>query len=370
MQPVAPPASRHQAARELVDDDDFAVLDHVVHVQAEERVGAQGLVDVVEQGHVHGIVEAARLHAVGQQLLGLGHAALGQRHGLVFLVDEVVAGRLEPFPILGLGVPPRHGAGRQPRDHAVDLVVEIGGLVGGPRDDERRPGFVDQDAVDLVDHREAVPALDVAGQLELHVVAEVVEAELVVGAVRDVAGVGALPLLVVQFVLDHADREAEEPVDAAHPLRVAPRQVVVHGDHVHAVAGERVQVRGQRRDKRLALAGLHLGDLAVVQHHAADELHVEMAHVQGAPARFPDHREGVHQHVVERGAGGQPLPESRRLRAHVGVAEGAKAGFLRANLRDERRQLLERACVLCSEDFCEEGVQHVRVNGTGGIRRF
>jgi hypothetical protein len=44
-----------------------------------------------------------------------------------------------------------------------------------------------------------------------------------------------------------------------------------------ALAGERVEIDRQRRDQRLAFAGLHLGDLALVQDHAADQLHVEMA---------------------------------------------------------------------------------------------
>ena len=56
-------------------------------------------------------------------------------------------------------------------------------------------------------------ALDEVRQLELHVVAQIVEAELVVRAVRDVAAVGDLPLLVVQLVLDDAHRQPQEAVD-------------------------------------------------------------------------------------------------------------------------------------------------------------
>jgi hypothetical protein len=40
----------------------------------------------------------------------------------------------------------------------------------------------------------------------------------------------------------------------------------------------------QRGDQGLALAGAHLGDLALVQHHAADQLHVEVAHAEHARA--------------------------------------------------------------------------------------
>ena len=99
------------------------------------------------------------------------------------------------------------------------------------------------------------------------------------------AVVVVLPLLVVEVVHDDADAQAEELVEAAHPLRVALGQVVVDGDDVDALAFERIQVDGQGGDERLAFAGLHLGDFAVVQDHAADQLHVEVAHIAGRAGR-------------------------------------------------------------------------------------
>ena len=62
VEPVAVAAPRHEPARELVDDDHLAVLDDVVHVPLEEDVGLQGLVDVVEQFDVAGVVEVVDLH--------------------------------------------------------------------------------------------------------------------------------------------------------------------------------------------------------------------------------------------------------------------------------------------------------------------
>ena len=50
---------------------------------------------------------------------------------------------------------------------------------------------------------------------------------------------------------DDADLEAEEAVDLAHPLGVALGEVVVDGDEVHALAGERVEVGGQRETRVL-----------------------------------------------------------------------------------------------------------------------
>jgi hypothetical protein len=40
-------AAEHEAAGELVDDDDLAVLDHVVDIALHDAVGLDGLIDVV-----------------------------------------------------------------------------------------------------------------------------------------------------------------------------------------------------------------------------------------------------------------------------------------------------------------------------------
>ena len=144
-----------------------------------------------------------------------------------------------------------------------------------------------------------MPALHHVLQLVFHVVAKIVEAELVVGAVGHVGGVGLPALRRIEAMHDDADAQAQELIDAAHPLRVAAGQVVVDGDDVHALAGERVQIDGEGGDKRLALAGLHLGDRAFVQHHAADELHVEMALAERALGGFTNSCEGFRQEVVQ-----------------------------------------------------------------------
>ncbi len=48
---------------------------------------------------------------------------------------------------------------------------------------------------------------------------------------------------------------------------------------MHAFLGQRVEEHRERRDKGLALARGHLGDFALVEHHAAEELHVVVDHV-------------------------------------------------------------------------------------------
>ena len=75
------------------------------------------------------------------------------------------------------------------RDDLVDLTVLVARRLPLPADDERRPRLVDEDRVDLVDDGVVELALRVLQRAELHVVAEVVEAELVVLAVGDVGEV-------------------------------------------------------------------------------------------------------------------------------------------------------------------------------------
>ena len=80
-------------------------------------------------------------------------------------------------------------------------VVLVGRFLAGAGNDQRGAGFVDQDGIDFVDDGEVVPALHAIVQVELHVVAQVVEAEFVVGAVGDVGSIGFAALL------DRPDRE-------------------------------------------------------------------------------------------------------------------------------------------------------------------
>ena len=107
MESIAPAASRHQPPGELVDNDHLAVLDHVVDVTSKQRVGTERLVDVVKEGHVGGVVEPSRLQTAAQELLGPGHAAFSEGHGLVFFVFEEVARRLQGLPFLSGDIPLR-----------------------------------------------------------------------------------------------------------------------------------------------------------------------------------------------------------------------------------------------------------------------
>jgi hypothetical protein len=103
---------------------------------------------------------------------------------------------------------------------------------------------------------------------------------------------------------------------------------------VHALAGQRIQVGRQGRDQRLAFAGAHLGDLALVQHHPADELDVEVPQAQRAARSLADRGEGLGQQSLQVLAASQPLAELRGLALELVVAQRLERFFERVRAGD------------------------------------
>jgi hypothetical protein len=124
VQALRPAPPLEDAARELVDDLDLPVHHGVVHVALVERLGLEGLDQVVDQVAVLGAVQVVD----AEEALGLLHAALGDRDGLVLLVElEVVVGdelllrpRVHPLGLL---------ARLHVRRELGELRVELAGLL-------------------------------------------------------------------------------------------------------------------------------------------------------------------------------------------------------------------------------------------------
>ena len=211
--------------------------------------------------------------------------------------------------------------------------------------------------VHLVDDRVVVAALDHQLQAVFHVVAQIVEAEFVVGAVGDVGGIRLTTLVGCQSVHDHADGQPEELIDLTHPLGVAAGQIVVNGDDVDAAAGERVEVGRQRRDERLAFTGLHFGDGAFMEHHAADELDIEVALPERPLGRLTYRGEGRNEKVTQRFAVSDLLAKSVGAGPQLFVAQGGKLAFEGINLGDDRPVALDPPVAGLAEDHASEIAQ-------------
>ena len=336
---VAP--SLHHPAGELVDDDHLVVLDDVVGVQAEQLVGAQRLVGMMHERNVGDIVEIAldEETAVAQHPLHLLDPDLGERHraGLFVLLVILVG---------------------EQRDQLVHPDIVLGRVLGRAGNDQRRPRLVDQDRVDLVDDSVVERPVGHVLAAKLHVVAQIVEAQFVVGAVGDVAGIGLLVPLVAEAVDDASDAETQERVDLPHPFGVALGEVVVDGDHVHPLAGQRVEIDRQGGDQGLALAGLHFRDHAAVQHDAAHQLDVEVALAEGALGRFANGGEGVDHEVVELFPRRHSFPQPGRAGAQVLVAESFQRRLQRVDRLDVVLQAFQESFVGGAEHAPSDSAEH------------
>ena len=358
---LAPLVRKRHLARPLVDREEQVLLELARVLLA--HLGEHLQLDVlVHLAHL-GVLEEV-------------HELLVLRHRVVDLVDAVlhlldVAGLERLLRLLDEVVALRRLHAHDRRHHRVEVLVDVRrGERRRTGYDERRPRLVDEDRVHLVDDREVVPVLHhVLGTLRHAVVAQVVEAELAVRAVGDVARVLRAALLGVHRVLDAPDRQAEVLVEMAHPRRVAPREVVVHRHELHVLPGKRVEVERKRRDEGLALARLHLGYLALVEHDAADELDVERNHVpgEGVPAdlgrrpaqvaaRVLYECKRLGEYVVERLAFRDTVLELLGNSRKILVLEVFRLvfGLNAVDFAHDRPELLELAVVLRADDVFQK----------------
>ena len=356
MQTLVVPAADHQTSGELVYDDDLTILDHIVDIPLHHAVGLDSLIDVVGKGHVLGGGKVLYLK-IG---FGLFNTGGGQGTGLVLFVHNVITIGL----LIGgdLIFQLHHHALVQGAHKAVHLRVQAGRILAAAGDDQGRAGLVDQDGVHLVHDGVVVAELHHVGLVGHHVVAQVVKAELIVGAVGDIGIVGGPAGIAVHALYDQANGQPQPAVELAHPLAVALGQIVVNGNNVHPLAGQGVQVGGQGSHKGLALTGLHLGNIAAVQGNAAGHLHREVLHAQHTPCSLAADGKGIRQDVVQRFALGQLLLEGGSLRLQVSIGHGLILGLQRQHLFGDGIYLFQLPVREAAKKFFNKGHRSHLIN--------
>ena len=120
---------------------------------------------------------------------------------------------------------------------------------------------------------------------------------------------------------DDAHGHTEEAENAADVLALELRQVIVDGDDVHAVAGQGIEVCRHGRRQRLAFAGLHFRNAALMQHDAAHHLHAELALARHAIGCLAHNGISLRQQLIERLALAVAVFEFLRLRTQLAVGE-------------------------------------------------
>ncbi len=93
--------------------------------------------------------------------------------------------------------------------------------------------------------------------------------------------------------------------------------------------------------------------LPLLQHHAADQLHVEMAQAERAARGLAHDRERLGQQVVEGLAGRELLAELDGLGGEIGVGQGLQGRLERVDLPDEAVVLTDESLVATAENAGE-----------------
>src|SRR4051812_10780311 len=102
-------------------------------------------------------------------------------------------------------------------------------------------------------------------------------------------------------------------IDLPHPYAISPRKIVVDRNNMHALTRQSVQIGWQRGYERLTFARTHLGNITVVEDHAADELHIKMPLSEGTPRGFSHYRKCLWSQTFESRALCQALLKLRGL---------------------------------------------------------
>mmetsp|Transcript_66563 Transcript_66563/g.156703 ORF Transcript_66563/g.156703 Transcript_66563/m.156703 type:complete len:401 (+) Transcript_66563:604-1806(+) len=276
---VTPSPALHNSARELVHDHDFTALHDVGLVFDVQLFRIQRVCDKGKPG-ILWIEEVI----FAKQFLGRLHASLDEDTLPLLLVHCVVH-----LFSQGLG-------------NLVGHLILRWRVLRDARDDQRGSGLVNEDGVHLIHdgkiERGGLPQAQVSRRGR-HLIAKVVEAELTVGDVRDVATVGFLLLVCGHTILHHADSHPEKAEGLPHPLGVASSEVVIYGDHVAALARQGIEECCEDGDQGLALARAHLGNVSFVKRDASHHLDVKVAQAEDSNRALADQCEGFWQKRVE-----------------------------------------------------------------------
>ena len=199
-----------------------------------------------------------------------------------------------------------------------------------------------------------VAALDHVDGLPSHVVAQVVKTKLVVGSVGDVGGVLLAAHNGCLTGDDASGGHSQRTEHAAHEFRLVVGQIVVDRDDVHTAAGDGVEVGSSGCDQRLALTGLHFGNVAEVKRGTTHQLHVEVAKAEGTAARLTHGGKCLRQQVVERLPVGIALTQFDGLVFKFLVTEAGEVVFQSVDGLGIRLEATHDAPLSDAKDFFQD----------------
>ena len=258
MQAGGPAPILRDAAFEFVHRFDGPVLYQIIDIPAQQRVGVQRILHRGQQVEVLFGVEIA----AGEGVLHGLNAGVGERDIPPVLIHR----EMEVAPKVAR--------------HAVHAMSQRFFIRFAARDHQGDARLVDEDRIGFIDYSGREWPMHLVLGEKSKLIAKIIEANLIRRGVGDVAGIGALAILHAHALLDATHGESHEFVDPAHPLGVAPGQIIVHGHHVDAWSVLRVPHDGGDSGQRFSFAGLHLGNSAIGQRQRPLQLHVKHLQAQ------------------------------------------------------------------------------------------
>ena len=309
LQPVGPALQLLDPAARAADQPHPASGHHVVDVAGQQRLRVQRGVDAHEELGV-----AVEQVAAGKGRLDLGQPRLRQ-------VDGAVIGRAV---VVEAGGQPT-GEGGQIPGRVVGLQRTLG------RQHQRHACLVQQHCVGLVDDDGVADSARAQGCVDREAVPEHVESGLGDRDVDHVAGVGRPSGPRVGVRGDVADAAFQRREQRPHPGGVAPGQVVVGGEHVHASPAGDEPGGGHGTHEGLPLARRQFDGEAAQHRQRRALLRRERRQPDGGGGRGEDRGEFAGLLLV----GGQ-APEQPRVRPPVEPAAGGVGGGTAGALRHRR----------------------------------
>jgi len=229
------------APGKFIDNLHLSVLHHVVNVQMKKLVGFQRLRKIMYVFKIslvnNGPLDKTTLL---QNLLNDGKPLVAKGNVFIFFIDLVIADNLFPLGFIGVLAVFLFVDFLQAAQKPVNLGEFKGVVLRGAGNDQRCAGFVDKDGIDLINNAIVMAPLYPSFHFAVHIVAQIIKAEFVVGSVSDVAGVIFLAPFIVHVGKNRPYSHAQVAENRTHPFRVPACQVIVDRDNMYALAGYRV----------------------------------------------------------------------------------------------------------------------------------
>ena len=236
MQTVRVTASRHDTSGKLIDDHNLIILYDVILITEHQIVRTQCKIHIVLDLKVLWIRKVGDV----EEPLYLLDTLLSQVNDLIFFIDDKISCLRDL-----LAHERRHLCNFAARLAAFQLsckditdFIQLRRLAALTGNNQRCTRLIDQNRVDLIDNCVGKLSLYQLFLVDNHVVTQIIESQLIVRYIGDIARVLFSSFVIVHGVQYASNGKSEEFVYLSHPGCVTVCQIVVDRNDMHALSGQ------------------------------------------------------------------------------------------------------------------------------------